>query len=147
MLWKIQGMVYSWFRYVKGLVVGLPVLQESLLQSNRSIFAPFARSLMTFMPQFVLILSRSVTIWVASICNNDESHSSNSFQSWLLEQIWSSVYLLVDDICIHFFQKQFVSDILDHRKSLQIRRDYPSSSYTGDILGSFETHLGHSRIT
>ena len=56
--------------------------------------------------RFVIILHRSVTIRAAPICNNDESDSSNSFQSWLVGmcifqflpvKIWSRGQTLVGD--------------------------------------------------
>ena len=87
----------------------------------------------------------------ALICNNNESHSVNSFQMWFIGicifqvlpvKICSlSGYTLVDALFLEkhmylFFQKQCVRDIPDH----------PRSSLASNIIDSFETYLGHSII-
>ena len=88
-------------------------------------------------------------------CNNNKNHSPINFERWFIEififkvlpvRIWSFGQVLVHDLFpekhvnIHFSKHQ-LRDILEHRKSLQIRLHYPSSGQTSDILDSFEIHL------
>ena len=88
--------------------------------------------------QIVIILPRSVTIRAAPMCNNDESHSSNSFQSWLIAmcifqvlpvKIWSRAHTLVDDSVVEKHLHLIFSKALGyrHRKSSEITVDQTRS--------------------
>ena len=88
-------------------------------------------------------------------CNNNKNRSPINFERWLTEififkvvpvKIWSLGYVLVHDFFLEkhlniHFSKQQLTDIVEYRKSLQIRLHYPSSGQTSDIVDSFEIHL------